>query len=76
MSDTCDSTTLKPSIACDIFIEMIFILGKYSCKLEYSVMDLLSDILFNIRMTFVNLKGEVVYNGKEIALNYVSGLSK
>jgi hypothetical protein len=27
-------------------------------------------------MTFVNLKGEVVYNRKEIALNYVSGLSK
>ena len=37
---------------------------------------LIEDILFNFRMTFVNLKGEVVYNRKEIALNYVSGMSK
>lgn len=57
MSETCDSTTLKPSISSDIFIEMIFIL----------------DILFNFRMTFVNIKGEVVYSRKEIALNYLSG---
>ena len=54
---SCDSTTLKSSIACDILVEMIFIL----------------DIIFNFRMTFVNGKGEVVYKMRDIALNYVKG---
>ncbi|XP_023330518.1 potassium voltage-gated channel subfamily H member 8, partial [Eurytemora carolleeae] len=53
----CSRTNLKPSIACDILVEMIFIL----------------DIFFNFRMSFINKKGEVVYKLKDIAINYITG---
>jgi hypothetical protein len=31
------------------------------------------DIVFNFRTTYVNTKGEVVYNYRCIALNYLTG---
>ena len=71
---------MKPSIACDIFIEMIFILGELQLQYNNIIINFLlfllhlQDILFNFRTTFVNKKGEVVYSQKEIAFNYISGL--
>jgi hypothetical protein len=32
-----------------------------------------TDIVFNFRTTYVNTKGEVVYNYRCIALNYLTG---
>jgi hypothetical protein len=32
-----------------------------------------ADIIFNFRTTYVNEKGEVVYNYRNIAINYLTG---
>ena len=56
-SDTCDSTTLKPSIASDIFIEMIFIHGQLLLLQErIFIYCHILDIFFNFRMTFARRK--------------------
>lgn len=57
----------------DVLIEMIFLLGRIYIITCFILCLLLPDIFFNFHITFVNSKGEVVFDRKEIACNYLKG---
>ena len=47
------------------------ILDSTSGNLRLTSVNFFSDILLNFRTTFVNQRGEVVTNSKDIAINYL-----
>ena len=59
----------------DVLIEMIFLLGSYISPsfLINICYFVFSDIFFNFHITFVNSKGEVVFDRRQIACNYLKG---
>ena len=56
---------------------MIFLLGWYYFLAVHVSMNIcyfvFSDIFFNFHITFVNSKGEVVFDRRQIACNYLKG---
>ena len=73
--ETCRQSKIETSLVFDGIIEAVFLLGLI--KVYFYKLILISltfvDIFFNFHITFVNSKGEVVFDRKHIALNYLKG---
>ena len=74
---SCHQQKIEASLVFDGLIEAIFILGiRFGKKTinRYNANAMKSaDIFFNFIITYVNDKGEVVFDRKSIALKYLKG---
>ena len=69
---SCHQQKVEASLVFDGLIEAIFILGIHFWK-NASIYIYFADIFFNFHITYVNVKGEVVFDRKSIALKYLKG---
>ena len=71
---SCHQQKIEASLVFDGLIEAIFILGMKRNIIRNNVNPMISaDIFFNFHITYVNDKGEVVFDRKSIALKYLKG---
>ena len=77
---SCHQQKVEASLVFDGLIEAIFILGIIFWRSRFLSLECkdvwIADIFFNFHITYVNVKGEVVFDRKSIALKYLKGTIK